>query len=134
MANEHDRFYNDVSAGTWAVYGNGVEFEDANTQTVTNAEYSPEKPTDFGNAFSPDGKYWYGAMTSQIVEAATGDVIELPAGREREYAWTGPAELTFSRPFMVCSARSGQCQGPAGIVPNVCAPYGIACGDHLPVS
>jgi hypothetical protein len=68
-----DRFYNDVSAGTWAVYGrNGVEFEDENRRTLSTVAFPEGRPTDLGGALSPDGAYWYGAGTSQIADTATG--------------------------------------------------------------
>lgn len=132
---ESGRYYNDVSAGMWAVYGNGVEFEDEHGRTLVTVPFSDEKPTDFGGALSPDGRFWYGARTSQIVETATGTTIDIPAARERDYAWTGSKELTLTKPFLVCSAVTGQCQGPTTFVAqDVCAPYGIVCGDNLPVN
>ena len=88
-----------------------------------------------GGALSPDGRYWYGAGTSQIVSTATGIPIGIPAARERDYAWTGAAELTLTKPFLVCSAVTGQCQGPATFAAqDVCAPYGVVCGTNLPVN
>lgn len=132
---EKGRYYNDVSAGTWAVYGNGVEFEDEHGRTLATFPFSEEHPTDFGGALSPDGRYWYGAGTSQIVSTATGTPIGIPAARERDYAWTGAAELTLTKPFLVCSAVTGQCQGPATFAAqDVCAPYGVVCGTNLPVN
>lgn len=132
---ERGRYYNDVSAGIWAVYGNGVEFEDDQGRTLATFPFSDEKPTDFGGALSPDGRFWYGATTSLIVTTATGNTIDIPAAREQSYAWTGSAELTLSKPFLVCSAITGRCEGPATFVAqDVCAPYGIVCGDNLPVN
>ncbi|MBG6239325.1 hypothetical protein IWX78_002304 [Mycetocola sp. CAN_C7] len=131
---EPGRYYNDVSGGIWAVYGNGVEFDDETGRTMTTFPFFDDKPTDFGNALSPDGRYWYGAETSEIVETATGNAVQIAAARERGYAWTATNELTLSGPTMVCSAVTGQCRGPAGIQPNhLCAPYGIDCGANLPV-
>lgn len=130
-----DRFYNDVSAGTSAVYGrNGVEFEDENRRMLSTVAFPDDSPTNFGGALSPDGTYWYGAGTSKIVETATGTVINLPRAPERNYGWTGAAELTRTRPLTVCSAVSGLCQRQAGIPLDVCQRYGIVCGDNLPVN
>lgn len=133
-----NRFYNDVSAGTWAVYEGltRVHFEHENGSAFAVADI-PEKDyrTDFGSALSPDGTYWYGARTSQLVETATGSMVRLPVAVDRNYGWTGPAELTLTDPFMVCSAVTGQCRGPAGHSPDgVCALYGLSCGNHLPAN
>ena len=48
---------------------------------------------------------------------------------------TSSSELTLTRPFLVCSAVTGQCQGPASFVAqDVCAPFGLVCGDNLPAN
>jgi hypothetical protein len=131
-----DRFYNDVTAGTWAVYElDNVDFERRDRYPIATVRSPTSYRTDFGSAFSPDGRYWYGAGTSLIVETATGNSVSIPATREQDYGWTGPTELTLTDPSIVCSAVTGHCRGPAGIPPNpVCAPYGIVCGNHLPVN
>ena len=134
VAHEVERFYNDVSAGKWAMYDNDVEFADANRQSAVMVDFAETGFTDFGGAFSPDGKYWYGSGTVQIFETATGEAIELPTSRKRNYGWTGSVELTMTDPFLTCSAVTGQCRGPASVFPDVCAPYDIVCGEHLPLN
>lgn len=133
-----DRYYNDVSAGLWAVYEGltGVHFEEENRSPLSVATTPVDDyRTDFGSALSPDGRYWYGARTSQIVDTATGTVVKIPAETDPDYAWTGPAELTLTEPFRVCSATTGHCRGPAGIPPNwVCAAYDVDCGTNLPLN
>ena len=129
------RYVNDVSAGIWAVYGNGLEFEDSDGRTLSTHSIGEEVPTDFGSALSPDGRFWYGSRTSQIVETATGNVIEVSGTRERNYGWTARAELLMTKPFVVCSAATGRCHGPAGVpAQGVCSLYGIMCGNNLPVN
>lgn len=130
-----DRFYNDVSSGTWAVYGRGVEFTNASTRDPRTVEFPADKPTDFGGALSPDGTYWYGAATSRIVDTTTGRSVQLPSGRERAYGWTGSAELTLTGPFLVCSAVTGTCGGLDGSpIYGVCDVFGLVCGTHLPIN
>lgn len=128
------RYLNDVSAGIWAVYGDGLEFEDSTGRTLSSVEFTAEKPTDFGSSLSPDGRFWYGARTSQIIETATGRVIAIPGARERNYGWTSTSELTLTRPPTLCSALTGRCHGPGFLLQGQCAPYGIVCGDRLPVN
>ena len=130
-----NRFYNDVSAGTWAVYNHGVDFEDRDRHVLGAARYSAAGRTDFGSALSPDGTYWYGVETSQIVETATSRTITLPYAFNRNYGWTGLAELTLTSPLMVCSATTGTCGAPAGVPPGgICTFYGVVCGNSLPVN
>jgi hypothetical protein len=127
---------NDISAGVWAVYGAPptMEFGDALTRRGSEARW-PSGWTDFGGALSPNGEFWYAAGSTEIVETATGDAIDISAARERDYGWTGPAELTMTNPFVVCSAETGRCVEPAPIpVQGVCYRYGVVCGDHLPVN
>ena len=129
------RYYNDVSAGRWALYdAYGVEFADTDRRSVFRTNFNGTAFTDFGGALSPDGRYWYGSGSSQIVDTATGYAVELPASRERNYGWTGAAELTLTRPYLVCSAVSGRCRGPASSPVDLCLPYAITCGNHLPVN
>ena len=128
-------YYNDVSAGIWAVYGRGVEFEDKIRRSLAATPYSGSGRTDFGSALSPDGAYWYGVGNSQIVETATGHVVASPNAFGRNYGWTGRAELTLTSPTTVCSAVTGLCGTPVGLPPGgVCTFYGIVCGNHLPVN
>lgn len=137
IAHQVERYFNDVSAGRWALYEDqGVEFADANRQSRVSvtAPLLEAAVTDFGGAFSPNGAYWYGSGGSRIYESATGDSIELPASRKLNYGWTSSTELTMTEPFVVCSAITGQCRGPADVFPDVCAPYDLVCGEHLPVN
>lgn len=129
-------FFNDVSAGTWAVYGESVvEFRNVDAQTLTTIPDTGDWLTDFGGALSPDGKYWYSEKGTHIVNIATGEAVTLSSVDNRGYGWTEAAELTLTDPFMVCSAPTGQCRGPANVLPyDVCAPYDLVCGDHLPVN
>ncbi|MET0932270.1 MAG: hypothetical protein ABWX56_01040 [Mycetocola sp.] len=128
------RYVHDVSAGIWAVYGDGLEFEDFGGHTRSVVEFTAEKPTDFGSSLSPDGRFWYGALTSQIVNTATGSVIDISGARERNYGWTASSELTLTRPQIVCSAVLGRCDGPGIPAHNMCSVYGLDCGDRLPVN
>jgi hypothetical protein len=129
------RYYNDVSAGTWAVYGNGLEFEDVRRQTLATVRLIDKVFTDFGGALSPDGRYWYGAGGSHIVETATGSVINISVLGSQDYGWTADSKLTLINPFAVCSARTGQCVGPPDFSPNgACTPYGVDCDSHPPVN
>ncbi|RLQ85681.1 hypothetical protein D9V28_02050 [Mycetocola zhadangensis] len=132
---QSSRYYNDVSAGTWAVYGDGLEFEDAPNQTVATVGITDDYPTDFGSSMSPDGAYWYGAGSGKIIETATGNMVTIPTVSKHDYGWTGAAELTVTQPFSVCSARTGQCHSPPEVSPNgACARYAIVCGANPPVN
>lgn len=133
-AHKVERYFNDVSAGRWALYeSQGVEFGDDNRQSAVQVPFAEAAITDFGGAFSPDGAFWYGSGGSQIYDTSTGNPIGLPTSRELNYGWTSSTELTMTEPFVVCSAVTGQCRGPADVFPDVCAPYDLVCGDHLPV-
>ena len=144
-------YFNDLSAGVSAFYSEqGIVFDDANGEWVQG----PDTPviTDFGAALSPDGRFWYPAKSSQIVETATGEAVEITTAAEHAYGWTGAAELVL----IICDERSGECQthtcdferddgrfctpsrpwprqtdgGPFG----VCAAYGLACRSNMPTS
>ncbi|MET0933080.1 MAG: hypothetical protein ABWX56_05165 [Mycetocola sp.] len=136
------RYHNDVSAGVWAVYeATGMTFRELNGETHAYAGDLHTLKTDFGGALSPDGRYWYAAGSSRIVDTATGEAVDIEASAKRAYGWTGSAELTFTRPTLVtCSATSGECGRPFGTPPygvslqGVCARFGLACGDGLPVN
>jgi hypothetical protein len=145
-----DGYVNDLSAGVSASYsGGGTVFEDADGETVIGPDTSG---TDFGAALSPDGRFWYPANSSQIVETATGEAFEITPAAEQAYGWTGAAELVL----ILCDERTGECQthtcdferddgrfctpsrpwprqtdgGPFG----VCAAYGLACRTNMPTS
>jgi hypothetical protein len=145
-------YFNDLSAGIRAVYTEeGVRFEDAETRPLSSRDgYSAR--TDWGGALSPDGRFWYGAETSDVLETATGDVIDLPIPTERDYGWTSADQLTLT----VCEPGTGACQmhtcqlGPAAdevfcapglrLAPaaersqaGLCLPYALACGSRMPV-
>jgi hypothetical protein len=127
-------FVNDVAAGVWVVYGPGVmSFGSEHTRSFSSASH-PMGLTDFGGALSPNGRYWYGAGSPRIFDTATGEYMQISDARERDYGWTGAAELTMTRPFVVCSARTGRCLKPAPIPQQgVCWPYGVVCGEYLPI-
>lgn len=132
---QNNLHYNDVSAGTWALYEtDAVEFVHEGGPTLVTTPDPGDWMTDFGSALSPDGKYWYRGMGGEILDTSTGIAVLLPSARKLTYGWTGAAELTLTRPYLVCSAVTGQCRGPAGISGDVCAPYGVVCGNHLPVN
>ncbi|MFD3446370.1 hypothetical protein ACFDTO_17385 [Microbacteriaceae bacterium 4G12] len=128
-------YYNDVGGGTWARYGTGgVEFagEDGRTRATTA---DTGGTTDFGRALSPNGRYWYDAWTSRIVDTATGEEMIPPAAGTLAYGWTGPAELSLIDPYVVCDAEAGTCDRSAALdVRGVCAPYDVYCRDGLPVN
>ncbi|MET0886322.1 MAG: hypothetical protein ABWX92_07710, partial [Mycetocola sp.] len=120
------RYHNDVSAGVWAVYeATGMTFRELNGEAHAYAGDLHTLKTDFGGAMSPDGRYWYEAGSSQIVDTATGEAVIIDASAERAYGWTDSAELTFTRPTLVtCSATSGECARPLGTPPLGVSPLG----------
>lgn len=136
------RYHNDVSAGIWAVYErNGVSFRDLDGQTRSFTDIVPAARTDFGGALSPDGRYWYPEGTAQIIDTATGEAVNIGVSADRGYGWTGAGELTMTRPVLVSfSARSVRCTKPIDLPPasvpveGVCAGFGLACRDKLPVN
>ena len=65
-------------------------------QTLRIIDDAEDRPTDFGSAFSPDGRYWYGGTGLQILDTTTGEAVRLPVARKLAYGWTGPAELTLT--------------------------------------
>ena len=142
-APQNDRYLNDLSAGVWGVYDHaGLWFRDSGERTLSIATIpSAHGKTDFGGAMSPDGQFWYASGSSQIIHTASGEAVTIEASAERAYGWTGPAELTFTRPTLVtCSATSGECRRPVEAPPSgnsplgVCARFGLACGYGLPIN
>ena len=145
-----DGYFNDLSAGVSAFYSaQGTVFEHADGERVVGPNTAE---TDFGAALSPDGRFWYPAKSSKIVETATGEAFEITTSPEQAYGWTGAAELVL----VTCDGRTGECQthtcdferddgrfctpsppwprhtdgGPFG----VCAEYGLACRSSMPTS
>ena len=132
---EHPFPVHDVSAGVWAVNGRGVLSVGASGGLALSIPSPRSIRTGFGSALSPDGRFLYAAGRSQILDTATGEVVDLAASSDRPYGWTGRGELTLTSPFATCSAATGRCRTPVGVPPQgLCLPYGVVCGNHLPVN